>query len=124
MSSYTTFDEKANYEQRCHRRNRPSISSGSTHSSLSEKDDNPPPYYARTFYNSTADKPLPPLPVQKRRVRFAVRPLPPLPEGQRFRSDSDSSVESMEAEAEGEGDNAYWASEKSESGGYGEKSRS
>jgi len=53
-----------------------------------------------------------------------VKPLPQLPEGQRYRSDSDSSVESVEAEAEGEGDNAYWASEKSESGGYGEKSRS
>lgn len=52
-----------------------------------------------------------------------MKPLPPLPEGQRYRSDSDSSVESVEAEAEGE--SAYWASEKrgGRSGGYGEKSR-
>ena len=117
--SYTSFDEKANYEQRCHRRNRASSDSKwsykSSSSSMSEKYYENPPAYSHVFYNATADKPLPPLPLQQRRVRFAVeKPLPPLPEGQRYRASSDSS-----------GESAWWAREKRPADGeYSEKSRS
>lgn len=69
---------------------------------MSEKDDSPPPY-SNIFYNSVSDKPLPPLPLQQRRVRFALeKPLPALPEDRkRLRTDSSSS-----------GEYAWWAQGK------------
>ena len=100
--SYTSFDEKSDYQERCHRRHRASSDSKwsykSTSSLSSEKSyDNLPPYtYSHVFYNSTADKPLPPLPLQgTRRVRFAEeKSLPSVPEGRQYRASSDSSTES------------------------------
>jgi hypothetical protein len=87
MGNLYTYDEKAAYEQRYHSgRKHTSYSSSNSSSSFdNEKWDycNPnPPAYTYPFYNTSEEKPLPPLPGNgygNRRVRFMVeKPLPPL----------------------------------------------
>lgn len=84
MYDYSTYDEKAAYDRRRHRRSSSgaskssamsrssSGSSASTYSSDSTYEETKPPPYADLYYNSFEDKVLPVVP--KRRVRFALDP--------------------------------------------------
>lgn len=107
------YDEKAAYEQRCQRRqsnhnkhnsydSKSSFSSSASSLDDEKYDNENPPRYVHSFYNTIDDKPLPPLPgSQTRRVRFVMvdKPLPPLPAEHHKRERANSS----------EGEHAWWS---------------
>lgn len=110
-TSYTSFDEKRDYEERRNRKR--SSSTSSARSFCSEKsgyssgsDDSPnPPSYTSLYQdnNTSSDKPLPPLPSTSRHVRFVLsKPLPPLPT-------SEDGGSRKRARSSSEGDYAWWA---------------